>query len=220
LGESALGLLEAGMSLAKYIGVLRANGLNFEVVPLLARAMTERAAVEWAVDSTKLALQQGQAVSPEGTSALDAAAAWAQSPAPTTKQLAQQAAAAAPTNEPAAWAAWGAAWSEETPGLAPSDGTALPPNNATADAVTGAVRLAALPALPPVPAAPEVSAFALRSARQHGVGAGPMEPQAREALETADAAELAKMHEALEPFIDLGLRIASQLAQYRLKALA
>ncbi|MCH5375916.1 MAG: hypothetical protein JJ992_18250 [Planctomycetes bacterium] len=206
VGPDARKLLHQGMTIGEYVRLLRAEELNFEVVPLLARILPIRDAVNWATASSELGAAKGRELSDRGQEALAAAKQWASSPDESTQAAALEAAKRAPANEPATWAACAAGLGKTPAVLAEDFGVPAPTDDAAvADAVTGAVRLAALPKTPVIPEAPELEPPLDVSPSSSEVGVPPR--QGEESTPSRD--QLASIHAALDPFVDLGIDFAN-----------
>lgn len=166
LSDQAQSLLEPQMTAGDYLGVLMQQKRGVDAVPFLANLMPPEKGVQWAVESCEMAAPGGPACS-ESAQAIAAAKAWVANPGPQTQEAAATAAAAAPKNDPAAWAAQAAAWggeggaeammaqTNEAAAAAGLETAAILdamaesiPANLSAQAVSGAVMLAAAQASP------------------------------------------------------------------------
>lgn len=144
LSDDARALLTPQISAAEYVDSLCRSELHIDAVRFLAHALPRREAVWWACLAARAALDPGVAVQ---QAAVEAAEAWVYHPDEEHRRAAVMAAAPVANDSPARWAATAAAWTGGS--LAPPDAPVVPPGETlTAQAVAGAVLLAAVRSAP------------------------------------------------------------------------
>jgi hypothetical protein len=164
------------------------------VTKAIAQALPEKESVQWAVVSAN-------SVSPKlsvaDRSALERAEQYLKTPSPATQRAAAAAAANTDFQGPGAWAAQAAS-------LVGSAPTVTPGRSPLADCVAGAVALAAGLSTKKSPVPPALIATipgASSPAAPTSVAAAPANPS---------GSDMARLAEALKPFIESGLKIASR----------
>jgi len=126
---------------AAFLDRLCNEGLAIDAIRFMAHGLPSREAVSWACLAARAVVDTASA---EETHAVEAAEAWVYRPDEDHRRTAMIAAEAVGNNEsPARWAATAAAWSGGS--LAPPEAPVVPPGGTlTAQAVVGAVLLAAV----------------------------------------------------------------------------
>jgi hypothetical protein len=217
LQPQAQQLLSPSLTPTQYVQALQENQLSTDSINFLAHGMPERESVFWASESTKMV---GDTLGASDMAALEAADAWVSNPCEATSQAAAEAVAGADFSSPATWAAQAAAWAG-----GPADATAaagIPaPAGLTGHAASGAVLLAAarsagqVPQVPSLPGmevpglqAPSINLPQLTAPSLPTFTAPEIPSLEVPALEMTPAQlqEVAQIH---QPFIDLGIEIAS-----------
>jgi hypothetical protein len=132
---------DPALSPAAFLDRLCGEGLAIDAIRFMAHGLPSREAVWWACLAAR---PVADTISAEETSAIEAAEAWVYRPDEEHRRTAMVAAEAVGNNEsPARWAATAAAWSGGS--LAPPEAPVVPPGETlTAQAVAGAVLLAAI----------------------------------------------------------------------------
>jgi hypothetical protein len=141
LSEQAALLLTADQSPKRYLEILMEKNLLPDATRLLAHGLGKRDAVWWAC----LCLREALGANPAAKikAALDAAETWAKKPSDDHRRAGLNAAEAVGYGAPAGLTALAAFWSGGS--MAPPDGPVVPPpEHMTAEAVAGAVLLAAV----------------------------------------------------------------------------
>jgi hypothetical protein len=141
LSAEGRALLEPDLPAGAFIDRLCAEELWIDAVRFLAHGLPKREAVWWACLAARSAL--GDAPPETLRLAVETAEGWVYRPNEDNRRAAMQAATAAGSDNPAGWAARGAFWSGGS--LTAPDAPVVPPGETlTAQAVAGAVCLAAL----------------------------------------------------------------------------
>jgi len=141
LSAEGRAVLEPGSSAGAFIDRLCAEGLWIDAVRFLAHSLPKREAVWWACLAARAAL--GDAPPETLRQAVETAEGWVYRPNEDNRRAAMQAAIDAGSDNPAGWAARGAFWSGGS--LTAPDAPVVPPGETlTAQAVAGAVCLAAV----------------------------------------------------------------------------
>jgi len=198
---------------SEYIAQLRANNMGQEAVQSLTRMMSKENAVEWAEQSARMAGEK-TGLSDVELDALDAAKDWSANPTEEARAAAAAAAEKLPADSPAMWAANAAAYSKS---MEPAfDASAFPAvNDLTGQMAAGSVQLAAakmaLPEMPQSPSAPDMPTMPeMQNALE--VPKTQMESEAQEIavakLEELTAEQRAQVTKQLDPFLDMGVKIA------------
>jgi hypothetical protein len=144
LSEAAAVVLDPALTPASFVERLCEAELHIDAIRFLAHALPPREAVWWACLATRDALEDND--EPQ-QAALEAAEAWVYHPDEDHRRTAVTAASTAGNDAPARWAAQAAAWSGGS--LAPPEAPVVPPGpTLTAQAVSGAVLLAAVKSTP------------------------------------------------------------------------
>ncbi|MCX8155646.1 MAG: hypothetical protein N3J91_04225 [Verrucomicrobiae bacterium] len=136
LSPTARKIAKLGRTPCEQARALNQQQLSYDAVKALAYGLPEQKAVTWACASAERVANPANTADGE---ALHAAKQWAMNPTPEGQKAAAEAAAKTGFQTPAAWAAQSAAWAGSGAGL-------------TAQAVVGAVMLAAAQAGKPIPA--------------------------------------------------------------------
>ena len=141
LGEEARALLTPTMTPAAFLQGLIEKQLFVDAIKFVARALPKREASWWACLCAHSVLAEKPDA--EASRALELAGKWVYQPSEENRRLTYQAAEATGFKHPASWAAMAAYWSGGS--LAPAEVPPVPPaENLTAQAVAGAVMLAAV----------------------------------------------------------------------------
>ena len=147
LGEEARALLQEAFTLQAFLDLLMAHELFPDAVRLLAYALSKRDAVWWACLCVRHVV--GAGTLPADLAALEAAERWVIEPHEANRRAAMQAAEGLAFQTAASWAAMAAFWSNGS--LAPPDAPQVTPGAyLTAQAVSGAIMLAAARCAPGV----------------------------------------------------------------------
>ncbi|HKB03567.1 MAG TPA: hypothetical protein VKD90_15195 [Gemmataceae bacterium] len=145
LGEQAALHLSTRQSPYEFLELLTEKKLYPDAVRLLANGLSKRDAVRWACLCLRESLGSGAPA--KARPALEAAEAWVKSPTEENRRASMKAAEATGFGAPAGLAALAAFWSGGS--ITPPDAPVVPPDdNMTAEAVAGAVLLAAVGATP------------------------------------------------------------------------
>jgi hypothetical protein len=145
LGEAARKLLHDGLGPRQYLDLLVEKELFADAARFWAHALPKREAVWWACLCSRLSA--GAGMPGPAAAAVQAAEYWAATASEDDRRKAQAAAEAAGLNDPAGCAAMAAFWSGGS--LAPPNAPTVPPGeHLTAQAVAGAVMLAAVRTAP------------------------------------------------------------------------
>jgi hypothetical protein len=147
IGEEARALLQEELTLQAFLDLLMAHELFPDAARLLAYALPKRDAVWWAC----LCVRHVAAADtpPADLAALEAAERWVIEPHEANRRTAMQAAEGLAFQTAASWAAVAAFWSNGS--MAPPDAPPVTPGEyLTAQAVSGAVMLAAARCAPGV----------------------------------------------------------------------
>lgn len=141
LGAEARALLTPTMTPAAFLQGLIEKQLFVDAIKFVARALPKREASWWACLCAHSVLAEKPDA--EASRALELAGKWVYQPSEENRRLTYQAAEATGFKHPASWAAMAAYWSGGS--LAPAEVPPVPPaENLTAQAVAGAVMLAAV----------------------------------------------------------------------------
>jgi hypothetical protein len=207
LSPAAAQMLKPEMSSEALIKALADQGLNSDVVPLLANGLEPEQGVRWATESAGLVVDK---LPPGEVRAQEAAAAWLQGDLAAADL--QQTLADPETAGPGSWAAQAAIWTEEALAVETPEGDIL---FLAPKAIEGAVVLAAGVSnidstaqvsdrpQPPSAGLTEGVGSAARNFATDAFGAAQDSPVVSE---TQAAAAFNKL---LEPFVELGLRLAA-----------
>ena len=217
-----------------FIADLRSENLGQDAVQALSRMMPKEQAVDWAEQSARMAGEEG-GLSPDEVKALDAAKAWSLNPTEEGRAAAAEAAGRLPANSPAMWAANAAAYSNRA-GLPEGGAQLAAADDLTAHMAAGSVQLSAaklspagipdlvmsetpqmaekipelsemsngleIPEMPEIPKMPDIPS----------IPKAPTMPDVQKAaIEQAKALtpeQQAEMMKQLNPFLDLGIKIA------------
>lgn len=198
---------------SEYIAQLRANNMGQEAVQSLARMMSKENAVAWAEQSARMAGEKA-GLSDAELDALDAAKDWSANPTEEARAAAAAAAGKVPADSPAMWAANAAAYSK--PMGPSSDASALPAaNDLTGQMAAGSVQLAAanmapldVPTLPSAQDTPNMQELQDVLEVPHVSMESEAEQAAMVKLEELTAEQRAQVSKQLDPFLDMGIKIA------------
>jgi len=216
LQPAAEALLTPEQTPTQFLEALQENNLSTDSINFLAHGMPDQEAVGWACQSTEMVSDKLGAAELE---TLETAQAWVASPSEETAQPAALAASETDYQSPASWAAQAAAWSEQTPALEAAGDIAVP-TSLTGDAAAGSVMLAAALSVPGAPefTAPELPETPSLDLSAPDLSLPELELPEVPALETPSleiptfemsAEQQAAAAEIHQPFIDLGIEIAS-----------
>jgi hypothetical protein len=205
LSPAATSLLSSNPSTSGFVTALAQQNLNTDAVAVLARGMKPQAGVLWAGES---ATQVSPMLPEAEVQAAELAKGWAKgqvSPMQLDAQLAQM-----PVAGPGSWSAQAAKFASMPEISAPTvPGVAGAPTELTSNAIGGAVHLssavdsgALVIGAPQSPTMPTLTIPALAE-----LPAGTPPPLTSAAQLTAP--QLASMNDALAPFVELGMKIAS-----------
>ncbi|HWA24629.1 MAG TPA: hypothetical protein VG734_03065 [Lacunisphaera sp.] len=183
-----------------YLAALQEKKLGPDMIKAMAHGMSDRASVMWAAKSAE---KVSAKLPPAEVEAMQAALAWVKDPSEAAQAAAAAAAAKADLQGPGAWAAQAAAFAgtkdKALPRLAPP---------AVSAAVLMAAAIEAFPkhAIPK----PKIPSVELPAAVVEGAAAvAPALAAANVPAVTVPARVLAKEFQSQQPFIALGLDIAS-----------
>lgn len=220
LSEPAQELIVPGQTPCQQAKALNQQQLSPDAVKAMANGLPERDSVWWASQSARKVANPAHVPDLE---AIQAAEAWAKNPTPQAQQVASLAAQKAGFQTPGAWAAQGAAWAGAGGGL-------------TAQAVTGAVLLAAGQAGKPIPPPVAAADFTKPQIAAPKLAAELAKPQAskfqlpffkKPALEAPKLAvpgpdglsltppQRAEMAKNVQPYLDLGCDVGSGKNSWR-----
>lgn len=197
---------------SEFISALQQENMSVDAVQALARSMPKDKAAEWASESAKMAGEQ-TGLSPEEQNALEATDAWIANPDAANSAAAAGAAANLPAESPAGWAANGAAFADgvEVPEEAtiPEAGDDLTSHFSASSVMLSAAKMS--PEGIPEPEMPEMPEMPALNADI------PTDDLVAESLdqlmETPETPEMTPKEQAqaakfLDPFIDLGIKLA------------
>ena len=201
---------------ADFVSALRQENMSPDAVQALARSMPKEKAVEWASKSARMAGEKA-GLSEGEQKALDAAEAWVSNPDTAEAAAAAAAAAGLPADSPACWASNAAAFAEGV--QVPEEAGALDAgDDLTAHFSASSVLLAAAKMagveMPETAEMPEAPVF------PEGLSAEDVLAKGAELLlespEPLDMApeQLAETARLLEPFLDLGVKIAQTVPDW------
>jgi hypothetical protein len=195
---------------SEFITALQQENMSVDAVQALARSMPKDKAVEWASQSARLAGEK-TGLSPEELDALEATEAWIANPDAGSTAAAASLAADLPAESPAGSAANAAAFAGgvETPEEAslPETGDDLTGHFAASSVLLSAAKMSpeGIPETPEVPAvlalADELPADEIIAEGVDQLADSPPTPE----MTPEEQAQAAK---CLEPFIDLGIKLA------------
>lgn len=196
-GPEAMKLMAPQLTPPQFLAALQEKQLGEDMIKTLAHGLPDEAGVTWAA---KCAEKVSDKLPPADHAAAQAALAWAKDPSDATQAAAAAAATKADLQGPGAWAAQAAAWSKPAiPGLPRMAPTAV------SAAVLMAAAIAAFPKhavpKPLIPPLPEAEPVAPEMPSPEAAPAGP--------LPVVPARVLSKTFAAQQPFIAMGLEIAS-----------
>ncbi len=201
LSPQAKQLLASGVSSSDYVKSLAKQGLSNDAAGFLAHGLEKKRGVQWAAESAKLVADK---LPPEELKAMQVAQAW--TGGATGEAELQQALGETKFDGPGSWAAQAALWTAKALEFAPPGGVAGP---LAPKAIDGAVKLAAAinqgarpQSLQPVQQ-PGQSSLPTAAATQM------MEQAIEGAATPLSAQDQAALNTALEPFVELGLRLAA-----------
>jgi hypothetical protein len=144
MSQEGLALRRPGLTPPDFIDLLCGAELWIDAIRFLAHVLPRREAVWWACTAARSGLDPNAAAQRQ---AIETAEAWVYHPDEDRRRAAVAAAPAAGNDNPAHWAAMAAAWSGGS--LAPPEAPVVPPGETlTAQAVAGAVLLAAVKPAP------------------------------------------------------------------------
>ncbi len=201
LSQQARQQLGPGVSSSDYAKSLAKQGLINDAAGFLAHALEKKLGVQWAAESAGLVADK---LSPEELEAMQMARAWTKDSAGAAEL--QQTLGETRFDGPGSWAAQAALWTAKALEFTPPGGVTGP---LAPKAIDGAVKLAAAIQQGARPQA-------LQPVQQPGqdflpTAAAPrVLEQAREAANTRlSPQDQAALNTALEPFVELGLRLAA-----------
>jgi hypothetical protein len=140
LSQEGLALRRPGLTPPDFVDLLCGAELWIDAIRFLAHALPRREAVWWACTAARSGLDPNAAAQRQ---AVETTEAWVYHPDEERRRAAVAAAPAAGNDSPAHWAAMAASWSGGS--LAPPEAPVVPPGETlTAQAVAGAVLLAAV----------------------------------------------------------------------------
>ncbi len=205
LSPAAAQMLKPEMSSEALIKALADQGLNSDVVPLLANGLEPEQGVRWAAESAGLVADK---LPPGEVQAMVAATAWLQGDLAAADL--QQALTDPQTAGPGSWAAQAAIWTEEALSVETPEGDAL---LLAPKAIEGAVVLAAgvsnIDSTAQVSDRPQLPSAGL--AERADSAANNFVTDAFDAAQDNPIAQEthAAFNKLLEPFVELGLRLAA-----------
>jgi hypothetical protein len=206
LSPEAEQLLTPDMSSEDLVKTLADRGLNTDVVSLLAHGLEQQQGVRWAAESAKMVADK---LPPAEVEAMEAAEAWVQGAA--AEADLQQTLGDPQAAGPGSWAAQAALWTAQALESATPEGDIVP---LAAKAIEGAVILAAGVSNkePPLSSEPDQAQepMAILADAASEIGLNQLTEQAGEAADgPIDPEILAAFNQILEPFAELGLRLAA-----------
>ncbi len=201
----ARALIEPGQTPAQHLAAMQKEQMGDDMIKTIAHGLPDREGVHWAAQSAEKVADKLPA---EDVQATKAAQTWVKSPSAQNKAAAGAAAARTNYRGPGALAAQGAAWSQ--PGGATAGGPRMTPH-----AVSSSVQLSsAIQANPklatPTTSAPAVTPPVAKEPSRPSLSAPP--PQQLPATQTPPTvppAIQAQKFQQQQPFIQMGLDIAS-----------
>lgn len=213
LSAAAEDAVAGAQSVSDAMAALVDNGLNQDALAALANGLNDESAVLFGVESAKMV---GDKLPESELAALGAAEDWLAA-RPAAQAGLDAVLTASPMDGPGAWAAQAASWAGETDALALEAQGGRP---LTGKAVDAGVKLSAALTKNDYPLAPQQAAELAEMAEGLSVTtdglAGevpamemPSAPEMPDAAASATAAADAELNELLEPFVELGMKIAS-----------
>ena len=195
---------------ADFISALQQENMSVDAVQALARSMPKDKAVEWASQSARMAGEKA-GLSPEEQNALEATEAWVSSPEAANAAAAASAAADLPADSPAGWAANAAAFAEgvEVPEEATltETGGDLTEHFSASSVMLSAAQMSP-EGIPEMPEVPEMPALAEALPTDDLIAEGMDQLVETPPPPEMTPKELTQAAKYLEPFIDLGIKLA------------
>jgi len=197
---------------SEFISALQKENMSVDAVQALARSMPKEKAVEWASQSARMA-SENTGLSPEEQNALEATDAWIANPDAANSAAAAGAAADLPAESPAGWAANAAAFADgvEVPEEAtiPEAGEDLTGHFSASSVLLSAAKMSPEGIqVPEMPEVPEMPALAGELPTDDLVAEGVDQLMETPPPPEMTPKELTQAAKYLEPFIDLGIKLA------------